>query len=155
MSRFEAWLRRRFPLKELGWKEIGEKFTRWTLFRCPRFAVYLHKLDAPVTHPKCHDHPWHFWTVILRGGYWEDINGTRTWRGPGTILYRTARSLHNTTTLPGRPMWSLILVSQHPGPDGPKKRDWNMVDHDGGCDRSAPKQPSGHWLLEKDRPRVS
>lgn len=131
---FERFLRRRFRLKELGWKEIGEKFTRWTLFKCRWFAVYLHKLDAPVRHPKCHDHPWHFWGLVLWGGYWEEKGGRVTWRAPGSVFYRTARSIHNTITRAGRPNWSIILASK-------KVRKWGMVE----------SAPAHHWLLE-DRP---
>lgn len=119
MNRFERWLRASVPYKELGWDEIGEKFTRFVLIKTRWFSLYAHRLDAPVTHPKCHDHPWHFWTAILAGGYHEDMNGKRAWRGPGTVLYRPAASLHNTTTLAGEPMWSLVLVSG-------RVRDWGF-----------------------------
>jgi hypothetical protein len=132
----EVWLRANVALKELGWEEVGEKFTRFVLFRCRWFSVYLHKLDAPLTPENCHDHPWHFWTFILSGGYWEDMNGRRTWRGAGSLLYRTARSLHNTTTLERRPMWSLVIVSR-------KVRPWSM--------RSCGAAPAAsHWLTAKE-----
>lgn len=132
MNLIERSLRRWFPFKELGWESIGEKFTRWTIFKCRWFSIYVHKLDAPVRHPKCHDHPWHFWAVLLTGGYWEEMNGKKIWRRPGSVLYRTARSLHNTITKPGKPNWSIIVVSK-------KVRDWGMKT----CDEP------GHWLTEK------
>lgn len=107
----EPWLRSHLPLKELGWTEIGEKFTRFVLFKTRRLSVYLHKLDAPVRPPECHDHPWHFWVLVLGHGYYEEMRGRVVWRRPGEVFYRPAVSLHNTITVPGRPNWSVIVVS--------------------------------------------
>jgi hypothetical protein len=123
-----------FPYKEIGWKEIGEVFYRWTLFECRWFKVVLHKLDAPNWHTHCHDHPWDFLAIILAGGYWEKIDpkqdrrnhGKRVsedtyWRSPGSILYRPAESRHNVATPKGAPNWSVVFMT-------PKKRDWGIKD---------------------------
>jgi hypothetical protein len=121
-----------FPYKEMGWKEIGETFYRWTLLKTPWFRVYLHKLDAPRWHPQCHDHPWDFIAILLSGGYWEQITGKNKnrgqhvggkvyWRKPGTILYRPANFAHNVVTQIGVPNWSIVFVTN-------KKREWGMVD---------------------------
>lgn len=148
LNRLERWLRRSmreipkdskegggtWTYKELGWEEIGEKFTRFILFKCAWFAIYLHKLDAPQRHSQCHDHPWHFWAILLSGGYFEEMNGKRIWRSAGSILYRTARSLHNTITRKGYPNYSIIVVSH-------RCRKWGMKD----CG----EPPAGHWLTEK------
>ena len=66
MGWFETWLRRRVPFKEIGWTEIGEKFTRYALWRTRWFNVYLHQLYAPNWHPQCHDHPWGFVAVLIK-----------------------------------------------------------------------------------------
>ncbi len=120
MSKIESWLRRHFRHKELGWADIGEVFTRFTVLRTPFFSVYLHKLDAPVPHPHCHDHPWHFWTLILAGGYheWAGKGVSYKFRGPGTILYRTAKFSHIVVT--NGAGWSLIVAS-------PKVRSWGFL----------------------------
>jgi hypothetical protein len=115
----ERFLRRWFQHRELGWEEIGETFTRFTLLKTPFFTVYLHKLDAPELHPECHDHPWHFWTCILAGGYWEHTDRGVVWRGPGSVLYRPATFTHNVVTRGVG--WSVILASK-------KVRDWVSVD---------------------------
>lgn len=86
------------PYKELGWREIGETFYRFQLLKTPWRNIYLHFLDAPRPHPHCHDHPWHFWTLLLRGGYEETTRSGSTWRVPGTVLYRPARFRHNVRT---------------------------------------------------------
>ncbi len=121
--RLEPWLRHRFNFKEIGWEEIGEKFTRFIIFKSRFLSVYVHKLDAPIPHPNCHDHPWHFWSIILRNGYEEIMNGKKIWRGAGSVLYRPALSTHNTITIEGKPMWSLIIISKRIRPWGFKKCD--------------------------------
>ncbi len=119
MTWFEKLLRRLLPHKELGWEEIGEKFTRFVLLRTPWRNFYLHKLNAPVWHPQCHDHPWDFWTLILAGGYWEEVDGRVIWRKPGTVLYRPAEFSHNVVTV--GTAWSVIMTTK-------KKRQWGLHD---------------------------
>jgi hypothetical protein len=36
------------------------------------FGVYLHRMAAPDPGRDLHDHPWPFWSLILRGGYVEE-----------------------------------------------------------------------------------
>lgn len=110
------------PFKEIGWKEIGEEFYRFQLIKCRWGNLYLHRLHAPMPHPQCHDHPWWFWTVILRGGYWELGDDTRgwAWRGPGTVLFRPATFRHNVVTKTDRACWSLVLT-------GPREREWGLT----------------------------
>lgn len=113
-------LRRVLPHKEIGWSEIGETFTRFTLVKTRWLTVFLHRLDAPNAHPQCHDHPWPFMTLILRGGYDEFHGGVWIWRKPGSILYRPAEFSHNVRT--GSVVaWSMVIV-------GAKRREWGFQD---------------------------
>lgn len=113
-------LKKFIPFKEIGWEEIGEEFTRFQLVKTPWFNLYLHYLDAPNPHPQCHDHPWWFYTLILKNGYWESKGG-HVWerREPGMFLYRPAEFRHNVMT--EGPAWSLVLT-------GPKVREWGLHD---------------------------
>lgn len=115
-SMIERLLRRWLPFKELGWWEYDEHLTRFIVVKLPWFSVYIHKLVAQQRPPLCHDHPWHFWAIVLGAGYWEEIRGQTVWRGPGSVLYRTAKSSHNTITQLGA-NWSIIVVSH-------RKRSW-------------------------------
>lgn len=67
------------------------------------FNITLHKIvksDDPIFH----DHPWGYATLILSGGYWEHtplfnnegkkIAETIHWRGPGSIIKRSAKDFH-------------------------------------------------------------
>lgn len=106
------------PYKEIGWHDIGETFYRFQLLKTRWFNIYLHWLDAPNEHPQCHDHPWDFWAIILKGGYYEFNNGVWTFRKPGSFLYRPATFAHNVVT--PKPNWSIIFTSA-------KKREWSMI----------------------------
>lgn len=114
------------PQEEIGWKEIGERFTRYTLAKTPWFRVYLHRLDAPVWHPQGHDHPWDFVAILLRRGYIEKTSEGIFRRRAGAVLFRPAEFVHNVIT-DGGTSWSVIVT-------GRKRRDWSFVDmedHDG------------------------
>jgi hypothetical protein len=108
-----------FRYKEIGWREIGEVFYRWTVIDTPWFSIYIHYLDAKLWHGKCHDHPWWFLALILSGGYWERAKGKIVWRGVGSFLYRPAEFSHNVMTPSEN--WSLIVV-------GSKTRQWGFHD---------------------------
>lgn len=118
MTRFEQWLRVHIPHKEIGWRELGEKFTRYALFKSSWLNVYLHQLDAPVWHPQCHDHPWGFVAILIRRGYTEKVNNKDFRRLPGSVLFRPATFAHNVIT-PYGTSWSVIFA-------GPKSREWGF-----------------------------
>jgi hypothetical protein len=109
----------KLPYKEIGWKELGEVFYRYTLLKTPWFNVYLHKLDAPNWHPVCHDHPWSFVTILLKGGYLEKCDEGTFHRKPGAMLYRPAEFKHNIIT-PYGTSWSLVITTK-------KKRQWGFL----------------------------
>jgi hypothetical protein len=119
----ERLLRKFFDHKEIGWAEIGEKFTRYFLVKSKYFNIYLHQLNAPNWHPECHDHPWSFLAILLKKGYVEECVGPNDTtyqkrRRPGSILWRPATFIHNVIT-PFGTSWSLIFTS-------PKSREWGF-----------------------------
>lgn len=116
------WLLNLFPHEDIGWKDIGETFIRYDLFKTRWGNIYLHHLVSPLAHAQCHNHPWSFVTVILKGGYLEytEGNGWR-WRAPGSVLYRPASWTHNVVTETIGGMWSLVIT-------GPKKYKWGFKD---------------------------
>lgn len=94
------------------------------------FNLTLHKIvksDDPILH----DHPWPYFTIILRGGYYEHtpildkdkkvIGELSTWRGPGSIIFRKAKDFH----------W--LELDENVGPAttlffmGTKQRDWGFL----------------------------
>lgn len=124
----EAWLRWFFLIEKLAGKRLGEKFTRFHILTTPWFNIYLHKLEAPNKHPHCHDHPWHFWTLLLFGGYWETLKGKTYWRNPGDIMFRPAKTKHNVVTK--GVSWSIILTSG-------RIRKWRIIEEEDADCRSS------------------
>jgi hypothetical protein len=90
---------------------------RLRLLATPWFSCYLHRILAPDPQRPLHDHPWVFWSLIVRGGYIEDIavaipgqpfNDHRAVRVrlfgsfkkfPKTLVHRISYVMPNTTTL--------------------------------------------------------
>jgi len=131
-----AGLRTAFKVQELDTKSMridGEEvFDRFILFDHFGVQLRLHRLRCPVWPTVLHDHPWDFTSVILRGGYYEEMGEMsrgRTymayttkpeWRGPGSVLTRKADIPHNVATLDkNRDSWSLVFR-------GRKYRDWGL-----------------------------
>jgi hypothetical protein len=96
---------------------LGRKTSRW--------ALMLHKMHRPDDDACHHDHPWSFWTVILKGGYLEQVtmpDGTVKMRHnrPGMILYRKAEHTHRIHSLPKGSCWTLVWRFK-------KRRSWGFL----------------------------
>lgn len=139
---FRRWLAR-LPYFDVGDGRGDVFFRRYDVLKTRLGSVYLHEFFRSDKDRCTHDHAWSFLTIILRGGYWEEVV-TRTavmaipgrpyaqaeqvvgkgryWRRPGYIgLYR-AEHAHRIELDPdpARPKpWSLVLV-------GPKRRAWGF-----------------------------
>lgn len=81
--------------------------TMWLKFR--RFGVYTHRIYRPDTARAERSHPWPFLTIILRGGYEEEIGGQRYTRRPGYIGWRGRGFRHRITALRKGPALTLIV----------------------------------------------
>lgn len=110
----------KLPKKDIGDGKGNVFFWRHTVLKTPWFAVYLHRFERSDADRCLHDHPWPFISLILRGGYFEDMVDGRHWRRPGTVLVRRAEAAHRIELDPGRPKpWSLVVV-------GRKARAWGF-----------------------------
>jgi len=96
------------------------------------FNFVLHKIvksDDPIFH----DHPWGYLTIILCGGYWEHtpvfdkdgaiVSETRKWRGPGSIIKRSANDYHWLELDNGKPVTTLFFM-------GNQEREWGFLIED-------------------------
>jgi hypothetical protein len=101
--------------------------TRYYLFLKERkhfpFNVFLHKFHKGDP-GDVHDHPWPYFTLILKGGYYEWIlSGNceiRKWRGPGHFRFCSANSYHRIELKEGVTPWTLFMP-------GPKQRNWGFL----------------------------
>jgi hypothetical protein len=83
------------------------------------FNVFLHKF-LKGDPDDLHDHPWPYFTIILRGGYWEHTPKGRFWRAPGHFRLCGSSSLHRIELDPGVTCWTLFFP-------GPQLREWGFV----------------------------
>ena len=81
--------------------------TMWLKFN--RLGVYTHRILLPDRARAEHSHPWTFLTIILRGGYVEEIEGKTYTRKPGYIGWRGRSFRHRIIALRGRPALTLII----------------------------------------------
>jgi hypothetical protein len=110
------------------------------------FNIFLHQFLRSDP-DDLHDHPWPYFTFILKGGYWEwrplitkimknesglcnDPDQTvevicgeeKIWRGPGHFRICKADSYHRIEVEPGVDCWTLFMP-------GPQKREWGFLTH--------------------------
>ena len=97
--------------------------TRYYLFLKDRkwfpFNVFLHNFHKGDL-DDLHDHPWPYFTLILRGGYWEHTPTGKHWRAPGHFRFCGPKSLHRIELEPGVDTWTLFIP-------GPKLREWGFI----------------------------
>ena len=68
---------------------------RWRFFPEWMPGIRVHNILKSDDDRALHDHPMSFVTIILKGGYYEYLSdGSKTWHGPGSILYRQAKTMH-------------------------------------------------------------
>ena len=112
--------RKRIILDRVGQKPY---LVRYYLFLKDRkwfpFNVFLHKF-LQGDPDELHDHPWPYFTLILRGGYWETTPKGKFWRGPGHMRISGPKSLHRVELEPDVHAWSLFVP-------GPKLREWGFI----------------------------
>lgn len=111
--------------------------TRIRIIQTPWGGVFLHRFDNPDPREALHDHPWPFFSIVLRGGYDEERRDTHVYDpcAEDTRTYSYARSvtrwnhmpldsLHWISRLHRTPTWTLMFV-------GRRKRVWGYLDLNG------------------------
>lgn len=79
---------------------------RTTLFSFGRLHIRLHKLLSEDKSPYCHNHPFYYLSIILKGGYEEELlNGTDITlknHGVGSIIFRRPKDFHRIKSVKGK-----------------------------------------------------
>lgn len=68
--------RKRWALNErfvIG-KPGNPMLERWRVFSTPWFGLYVHRIYREDLDPVPHDHPWRFRSLVLAGGYTEEVH---------------------------------------------------------------------------------
>jgi hypothetical protein len=118
-----------FFKKKIIQREDGlDYLVRYTLCNNNWFSIKIHHLK--ISDSLClHDHPWHFYSLILKGGYWEvtpnvdqhkvDItdsfdgneqNTVRKWYRPFSFLNRPAHWIHRLELPEGKDCWTFVIT---------------------------------------------
>lgn len=98
---------------------------RWFIWRCKYFNVFLHYIPQPDNDRDPHDHPWTFISVLLHGGYTEEVfNASRELRAVNersapSIGYRPGQTVHYITAVKPYTV-TLVLTSDY-------FREWGFV----------------------------
>jgi hypothetical protein len=99
---------------------------RWRIIQTPYFGIYLHKILLPDGDRNPHNHPWDFWSFILKGQYTEEFKIARgtherpnTWRR-GSFHKMWIHNFHRITLLEV-PTWTLVFT-------GKRVQDWGFLD---------------------------
>ena len=87
------------------------------------FNIFIHKF-LKSDPDDLHDHPWGYFTFIIRGGYWEHTPEGKFWRGPGHFRKCNANSLHRIELEPGVHAWTLFVPFK-------QIRDWGFATQGG------------------------
>ena len=127
---FQRWNRHRVIMDRVN----GEPYLeRYYVFLKDRdrfpFNIFVHKF-LKSDPDDVHDHPWPYFTIILKGGYWEwvpqfNAQGQRTgeiakWRAPGHFRWCSAKSFHRIELDPDVDCWTLFMP-------GVKQREWGFL----------------------------
>lgn len=109
-----------------------EYLVRYVVFRTPWFGVQLHRINRQDNDRHLHNHPRVFWSLIVRGGYEEEvIDGGRGYRpsyrrrwGVGSVHKTRLDAWHSIRKLLRYPTWTLLIV-------GPSRQEWGFLTEGG------------------------
>lgn len=104
---------------------LGDYMRRWIVQTDSGGSIHLHKILRSDNDRAPHNHPWNFVSIVLWGGYHEELYDARRHRGIGpawdvrltgvlnrrplTARYIDAKTLHKVK-LRGRPAWTLCIT---------------------------------------------
>ncbi len=125
--------RARRPWGFTSWAEVlGDPtcpyMTRWVL-NLRVCTLRLHCFHRSDSDRHLHDHPWWFFSLLLRGSYREFIRvggpaeapdvWVTGWRHPLSVAFRPALTAHRVEIADGRNTWTFCV-------SGPQRRQWGF-----------------------------
>lgn len=94
-----------------------EYLIRWRL-ETPWFSIRLHHWIGPDDDRAFHDHPWNFYTFVIKGGYIDRNPSSDIHMRAGDVAFRPANHRHTVFPDLGG-AWTLVVT-------GPKIRKWGF-----------------------------
>lgn len=108
--------RKIFLAKEIIARNGMVHFKRWRLIECPFFNIYIHRIYVRDKDKHLHDHPWSYFSFILKGEYIEETPEGLNTKYECSFGIKKSTDFHKIHTVV-RPVTSLFIT-------GPKKRVW-------------------------------
>lgn len=125
-STSEIVIMHRMDITAANHPEQGVYLRRWYIFRCRFFGVMVHKIMRHDVDRDLHDHPWAFASIVLKGGYNEEVH-CPVHGAPCTDVRVVTRTnvkrhgaFHRIAALHRHPTWTLVFT-------GPKRSSWGFM----------------------------
>jgi hypothetical protein len=123
MNPITWFIRKYFLIKEIFSQEGELHFQRYRILSTSRFNIYLHRISKSDEDRHFHDHPFSFYSFLIKGSYidrftytpYHYVLHTRTYKA-GDIVEHDAEDAHSITLLTPV-VWTLVLT-------GKRKRMW-------------------------------
>lgn len=103
---------------------IGDGYLhRFQILMTPWFSIFFHRIYRADNQRDLHDHPWNFFSIILRGWYGENVPREDS-RGQEYVKrrwfnFKVAEDRHSIRTVSRVPVWSLVFT-------GRRRRTWGF-----------------------------
>ena len=96
---------------------LGHYMRRW-IWTTPVGTLRLHNILRSDNDRHLHDHPWDYWSLLIRGEYIEhQAHGARVHRRAPSLAFRRAETAHRLEVI--RPAWTIVST-------GPRRREWGF-----------------------------
>jgi len=117
-------------IKEIKSKEGVLHFKRWRLLKTPWFDIYIHGIYHKDEDDHLHNHPWKIWTMILSGGYVEELHSGRLRvRKSGHMAKANLSDFHKIKEMIKSPTYTLAIVGRRTFKEWGYMVDGRFVDH--------------------------
>lgn len=98
-------------VKEIISKDGVLHFRRWRVISTPWFAIYIHAIYKADEDLHLHNHPWNFWSLVLKGSYTERLpNFKLNPRFAWTSAYRQRDQFHKIEDLHSPVVWTFNVM---------------------------------------------
>ena len=78
----------------IGYKHLLGYLERYTLIHFKRMHIRIHRIKRPDITPFLHTHPFHYLSIVLRGGYTESLEGKMIKHRWLSVIPRRSKTAH-------------------------------------------------------------
>lgn len=117
-------------IKEIRSKEGTLHFKRWRVLTTPWFDINIHGIYKEDQDKYLHNHPWKIWTMVLKGGYYEELHtGKHRLRTFGHMAYCKTSDFHKISKMHKSPVYTLAIMGKRCNDEWGYMVDGRFIDH--------------------------